>query len=572
MKIARRIFVGMALLLLSWENTNASWPQKAAHEWQRKLNEYMTSLAQFGFSGALLVAKNDEIILNQGYGWADKENAIPNMAETVFSTGSITKQFTAAAILKLKMQGQLNTGDAIDKFIAKVPADKKAITLHQLLTHTSGLGADDGGGNAPDREQFVQEVLGRPLQHASGESFEYSNSGYGLLAAIIEKVSGQSYEQYLRENLFKPADMNFTGYRMPKWEPKKVAKWYAGEIDNGSPLDRPFPNWTTLGSGEILSTTSDMFKWHQALLGETILSAAAKNKLFTPVFRNYAYGWDVMPTPYGSMIAHDGGNTLGVGADFRRFPDSGVVIMAFCNDGGETMLLGETRRNITRLVFGKEVEMPPAAAAIETAALTKYQGTYALPSGAIIVVAQKDRELVLTGEGQEAVSLLATGDSSHAQILNEKNVLIMNLIQAGAEGNHHPIFEAFKDAPFAAVQKRQSQIWQEWGANFGNYKGCQVFGTVPEGEEDHITRARLDFERGAVFLQFYWGPFRLAGFRSSAALPGKKFFYQAANAFVFFDVSTASATRLRFSLNEKGAVAGLALAGKSREVVAGKMP
>jgi len=565
MRIISKFWLSTTIIAVLAANALAQSSTDAA----QKLDEYMSRLAQFGFSGTVLAAKNDQIILNRGYGWADKENAIANTSETVFSTGSITKQFTAAAILKLEMQGKLRTEDGIGKYLEGVPEDKQAITLHHLLTHTSGLEPDDGGGNAPEREAFVQETLARPLASAPGKSFEYSNAGYGLLAAIIEKVSGQTYEQYLQENLFKPAGMNHTGYRLPQWQAEKVARWYVGERANGSPLGRPFPNWTTLGSGEVLSTTSDMFKWHQALAGETVLSAAAKKKLYTPVFRNYAYGWDVVQSPYGLLITHDGGNTLGVGADFRRFVDSSVVIMAFCNDGGETMLLGEARRNITRLVFGKEVEMPPAVLAVDSTALAQYLGTFVLPSGAKLVVANKKRQLVLNADGQEAFNLLHGTSGSNFETLNAR---VANMIAASSQGNHSLIHEAFKDdVPLEMVKARQDKIWQDWRARFGEYRSAHVLGAAPEGEEDKLTYARLEFERGHVFMQYYWGPMRLAGMRAIPAPPGKSFLPQSSREFVAFDVPTATAMQLRFNMNS-GSVSGLTLSSKSVETVASKLP
>lgn len=531
----------------------------------------MTRLARFGFSGALLVAKNHQIILNKAYGWADKENAIPNTVETVFSTGSITKQFTAAAILKLEMQGKLNIGDPISKHLPNVPEDKSAITLHHLLTHTSGIGSDDGGGNMPDREEFISAVLDQPLQSAIGKNFEYTNAGYGLLAAIIEKVSQQTYEQYLRENLFKPAGMNFTGYRIPRWPPAAVAKWYAGEMANGSPFERPFPNWATLGSGEILTTTTDMFKWHLALNGETILSAAAKKKLYTPALRNYAYGWDVMQTPHGTLLAHDGGNTLGVGADLKRFIDAGVVIIAFCNDGGETMLLGETRRNIMKLVFGDEVQMPPAVVTSDSTALVKLLGTYQLPAGARLIVANKNHQLALMGEGQEAMNLLSMSELGND--FSDLNMRVTNIIAASAKGDYSLIHAAYQgEVPLEMIKTRQSKQWQEWRDRLGNYKNCEVLGTAPEGEEDKFTYSRLNFERGHVFLRFYWGPMRLAGIRPIPALAGKMFLSQNVTAFVAFDVPTAKTMHLRFNLDNKGAVTGLRLTGNNREVAANKIP
>src|SRR5512145_475756 len=136
-----------------------------------------------------------------------------------------------------------------------------------------------------------------------------------------------------RTHLLLLAGMLDTGYRLPQWEAKRLAHWYVGEIANGSPLDRPFPNWSTLGSGEILSTTLDMFRWHQALSGDAILSAEAKKKLYTPVMQTYAYGWDIVPTPFGKMICHGGGNTLGVGADFRSFVDAEIGQRLCCVRG-----------------------------------------------------------------------------------------------------------------------------------------------------------------------------------------------------------------------------------------------
>src|SRR5262249_25703156 len=148
--------------------------------------------------------------------------------ETVFSIGSITKQFTAAAILQLEMQGKLNVQDSISKYLPNVPKDKEAITLHHLLTHSAGLESDFGATDYEPvtREPYIRRALAAKLRSVPGQRYHYANSGYSLLAAIVEIVSGQDYEAYLQENLFKPAGMTKTGYRLPQCKPEEFAQGY----------------------------------------------------------------------------------------------------------------------------------------------------------------------------------------------------------------------------------------------------------------------------------------------------------------------------------------------------------
>ncbi len=216
--------------------------------------EYLARIAPYGFSGSCLVARGDGVELAEGYGLALRASAKPNTADTVLSLGSLTKQFTAAAILRLEEQGRLSTGDGVARFV-DVPADKRGVTLHQLLTHTSGLVGDTGPDyEACEREEALERMLGAPLRFAPGRGQAYSNAGYSLLAAVIELVSGESYEGFLRHELFSRAGMEATGYRLPPWERHAVAHWYTDEADEGTPLDKPFPSWHLVGNGDMLST------------------------------------------------------------------------------------------------------------------------------------------------------------------------------------------------------------------------------------------------------------------------------------------------------------------------------
>ena len=147
---------------------------------------------------------------------------MPNTAHTVFSLGSVTKQFTAAAILKLEEQG---SSAPIGRFIG-APADKAGITLHQLLTHTAGLPVYTGDDFEPaGRDETVAKMLAAPLRFPPGSDFAYSNAGYSLLAAIVVLASGEGYEEFLRANLFTPAGLEATGYRLPDWDARVIAHW-----------------------------------------------------------------------------------------------------------------------------------------------------------------------------------------------------------------------------------------------------------------------------------------------------------------------------------------------------------
>ena len=328
-----------------------------------KIDSYLTGLTPDRFAGSVLVAKEGEIIINKGYGMAIRSENIPNTSESIIVIGSITKQFTAAGILRLEMQEKLNTEDSIVKYFTEVPAAKEDITLHQLLTHTSGLidytGDDwiNGDFEVALRDETVQEALDAPLLSKPGEEFHYSNSGYSVLAAIIEIVSGKSYEEYLSEYIFKPAGMNSTGYRLPDWDKHVVAHYCSGEEDFGTFLERPYPYWNLLGNGGILTTTGDMYRWHLALEGEGVLSTTAKEKFYKPFLDNYAYGWSVKQTSNGLLIQHSGGGSFrsSDSAIFRRYMDAQVVVVVLGHqDFEQRSMVGEITSQLAQLVFGRE--------------------------------------------------------------------------------------------------------------------------------------------------------------------------------------------------------------------------
>jgi CubicO group peptidase (beta-lactamase class C family) len=241
------------------------------------------------------------------------------------------------------MDGRLSVNDRLSKYFATAPPDKADITLDQLLTHTAGL-KDEFGGDYErlTREDFIAAVMQSKLLTRPGTRHRYSNAGYSLLAVVVERASGEPYEAYLRKHLWLPAGMEQTGYRFPKWRSKQVAHGYQGDRDWGTPLDKNWapdgPYWNLYGNGGVLSTVWDLWRWHKALEGDTILSAKAKDKIYarrvkeSPTSQSwYGYGWTLSDSPRGTkVIQHNGGNGIFY-ADFIRYIDDNIVIIAASN-------------------------------------------------------------------------------------------------------------------------------------------------------------------------------------------------------------------------------------------------
>lgn len=330
-----------ALIFLLHTNCGQTSKENETH---KRIDSYLSALENVGFYGSVLVEINGEKIISKGYGFSDVEKQIKNSPKTVFDIGSITKQFTAAAILKLEMQGKLSTDDKISKFFDKLPTDKQQITIHDLLRHQSGLISNVGRDfEKISEEEFLEKVFNSELQFPVGTNFAYSNIGYSLLAIIIEKISDQSYETYLYENLWKPSKMEMTGYTRPAFDNKLIAVGYENENKVwGKPTDKEWdtssPYWHLKGNGGILSTTEDLYKWHTCLLTEKVLSKDAKQKLYHPKLRAeeteksyYAYGWDVSTTNRNThQVWHNGTNRI-LYADFLRFIDEKVTFIMLSN-------------------------------------------------------------------------------------------------------------------------------------------------------------------------------------------------------------------------------------------------
>jgi CubicO group peptidase (beta-lactamase class C family) len=285
----------------------------------------------------VLVAKGDAVLLNQAWGEANVEWAVANTPETRFRIGSISKQFAAAALLLLEERGELKTSDLVKGFVPDAPAAWAPLTLHHLLTHTSGIPNVTSLPEFPTHwkwvpttiDEMVSRFRERPLVFAPGSKFAYSNSNYLLLGYIIERVSGMSYAKFLRERILEPLGLRDTGLDSNRTILPRRASGYvnvAGELENAAYSEMTVPH----AAGAMYSTTHDLHRWMRSLFSGKLLSPSSLAKLLTPEKGNYAYGLRVA-TEDGRNVVEHGGSIAGFSAQLSYYPDDQLTVVVLAN-------------------------------------------------------------------------------------------------------------------------------------------------------------------------------------------------------------------------------------------------
>ena len=253
-----------------------------------RLDSTLHALEAKGFSGVVRVDRDGATILEKGYGLANRAERRAFEPSTVVQIGSNTKDFTLVALLQLQERGRLDMRDSLAKYFPAAPADKRGITLAQLANHRAGFPIGLGGDFEPlTREQFLDAAFKRPLSFTPGTREQYSNTGYSILAAVIEKVSGTTYDEYIRTNILEPLGMKNTGLLLPNFDPKRLAHGYRNDEDQGTMLSRPHagdgPYWNLRGNGGMLSTLDDMHTFYKALFEtSTLLKPGSRMGRFNP--------------------------------------------------------------------------------------------------------------------------------------------------------------------------------------------------------------------------------------------------------------------------------------------------
>jgi CubicO group peptidase (beta-lactamase class C family) len=488
------------------------------------MDEYLTRATAFGFTGTVLVGVGNTPILHKGYGFAVLASKQPNTTRTIYDIGSITKPLTAMGVLLLESKGTLSVDDSISRFFSGIPTDKQNIQIKHLLTHTSGIVDPPLGDYDPiTRDELVKLLLAAPLGADIGTTYQYSNTGFSMLAAIIEKTTGHTYETYMREHLFLPAGMQTTGYVLPHWEPGRVAHTYTVPIDHRSPLDRlraaRGPGWILMGNGGVLGTTGDLFRWELALRKGSVVPAAYVAMAFQPHFQRspreaVGYDWRITTSTPGE-VSYDHGSdapSLGLNGFYGRYPARDATIVLLANN----RLNGASTRHfvvaaLQKLLAGDAVSQPPLAPTppSSTATAKMVDGVFGLDQDNEIIVKSTPDGVEVGFVGQSAVDLVNARQGpeavAEAQRLTRRAAEFLTQLERQDR-------ERLQE--YVGTRERTEGFLSEWRAALGKrgpLKNSTVLGTVRLDRNAFVTTVRLAFDKGPIVVRFGWRLDKVAG-------------------------------------------------------------
>lgn len=356
------------------------------------------------FMGAVLVARDGQVVFEKAYGAANLEWDVANTTDTRFRLGSLTKQFTAASILLLEERGKLKLDDPVKTYLPDAPASWDKVTLYNLLTHTSGIPNMTEFDNFKEvtrktwtPAELIADFRDRSLDFQPGEKFHYSNSGYLVLGAIIEKVAGVPYVQFLQDNILTPLGMKDTGY--DSWTqiiPKRASGYVRrkGQLVNDDFIDMSIP----YSAGALYSTTHDLWTWEKALHGGKLLKPASLKKMTTPFKEDYGFGVIIHDDGGHKQISHAGGIN-GFGTALAWYPQDRIAIVVLDNIGGSgaayTLMTQLAAVTLGRpVVLASERKEVPA----DPRVLARYAGRYQMPMGVMEISQDGDHLFAQMGK------------------------------------------------------------------------------------------------------------------------------------------------------------------------------
>jgi CubicO group peptidase (beta-lactamase class C family) len=352
----------------------------------------------WNFRGAVLVARGDELVFSGGYGYADAAGTVQNTAATRFSIGSVTKTFTAAAILRLRDEGLLKLDDPVADYVPEYgPPGAAGVTLRRLLSHAAGvpdIAAAPRDPVALTEPRTPLELLAsfkdRPLDFEPGTRSRYSNAGYVLLGLAVERVAGMPYPDYVKDRLLAPLEMAHTSYGV---DASARDEYALGLVEGPDGLFREASRFhPSLGysAGGLYSSVEDLRTWVRGLEGGGILTQDSWADMTTAQEDGFGLGWLVMKTWDRKDVAH-GGGAPGYDAWIELWPEDGIFVAVLSNSGGAPV--GEIGRSLAAVLLEKKVQEPEARRAVPADPRTvgEYAGTYEIGPG-------NRREILIDGD------------------------------------------------------------------------------------------------------------------------------------------------------------------------------
>lgn len=488
----------------------ASRPERrgiVAGDLGRRLDAYLSGAAGFGFDGVVAAEVGEDLVLLQAYGIADREAGTPTTVDTLFDLGSLSKSYTAALVLALDAEGKLPLGATLGELVEGVPADKAAITVEQLMTHTAGLAyhpdaaADRAAGES--RDALLHALLAQPAIAAPGERFAYSSPGYTVLALLCERAGGASFEELLRARVLRPRGLHETtlpgGHEL---DALPIARSWMDGAGQGTPREWPVtPEW--LGAGGVIATASDVLAWMRSLE-----PAQVEPRTTVRGTLGYAAGFFTARTLRDTPVVYHAGDFMGFNAEARWYPGEGRRLVLLCNVRQSGIGLREpVLHRVARIAAGEEIPVPPLVAA-DLELRAEREGRYVAADGEALEARAAGGGLLLSTGSAVLARLLGSTPAPAAFAANAARLI---------EGARSGDFELADELMNAAVVRHEAttvleEAWREAEASVGEITDVAPAVDVARGADGcGSSWARVHGPRGSRFLEIRWMAARLFG-------------------------------------------------------------
>lgn len=381
-----------------------------AQDVSTRLDSLLTAYTkQKKFNGTIIIGQKGNVLLEKGYGYKNVKSKEMLDKGAIFQIGSITKQFTAALILKLQEQKKLSVHDKIIKYFPGYPKGD-SITIENLLTHTSGIPnyTDDENfmenetSKPHSRQQMIALFRDKPLDFSPGTKWSYSNSAYSLLGYIIEDVTRKSYEKNVHEYIFTPLKMTQSGFDFTHLASAQKATGYYRITDSVADVAKIVDSTVAYSAGSIYSTVGDLYLWHKGLLADKVINASSRAMAFKSFMNDYGYGWAIEKWEGFEVVTH-GGGIDGFNSDILSMTTEDVCIASLNNMPNP--FLHEIALKALAIIYNKPLTVIHKEAAIDPAALDQYVGEYKLSPTFSVVVSVVDGKLMGKPTGQQESQL-----------------------------------------------------------------------------------------------------------------------------------------------------------------------
>ena len=407
--------------------------EQSAQALDPRFDEYMNAAVKLGrFNGYVLVAKDGKVIFGKGYGMANYEEDIPNTPQTKFRLASITKSFTAMAVMMLQEKDKLSLQDSICKHLNDCPETWKSITIRHLLNHTSGI---PDYVSLPDfmrtvslrltNDELIASFKNKPLLFAPDERFAYSNSNYILLGRIIENLSGQPYGVFIKENIFTPLRMMNSGYDDNSTLLKHRAIGYIKQPDKL--INARYMDMTNAHSaGALYSTAEDLLLWDQALNTEKLVSKKSLDEIFTPGKGGVGYGWFIN-RDFNRLLVTQSGLNSGFAAQIFRYPEEKACIILLNNFENAAPHLARIGRDLTAILFGEKYELPRERVAVKVDPKTydAYVGEYEYGPNRVVIITKEGDKLFAQRRGAPRAEIFPESETKFFLIIADAQLVFL---------------------------------------------------------------------------------------------------------------------------------------------------